>query len=64
MIEECHSTVYSGISNATFSLFDFRVVMSVTISAKEKKTKFGSFLPSVVCRKVHVLCMLFVFVGV
>jgi hypothetical protein len=42
---------------------EFPVVMSVTISAK-KKTMFGSSLPLVVCRRVHVLFTLFVFVCV
>jgi len=41
---------------------EFPVVMSVTISAK--KTMFGSSLPIVVCRRVHVLFTLFVFVCV
>jgi len=38
----------------------FRVVMSVAISALE--TMFGSSWPPVVCRRAHVLFVLFVFV--
>ena len=41
---------------------EFRVVMSVTISAL--KTMFGSSLPPVVCRRAHVLFTLIVFVCV
>ena len=41
---------------------EFRVVMSVTISPM--KTMIGSSLPPVVCRRVHVLLTLFVFVYV
>jgi hypothetical protein len=42
---------------------EFRVVMSVTISAL-KRSIFSSYSPPVVCRRAHVVYTLFVFVCV
>ena len=47
------------MSNILFLRSEFRIVMSTAISAQN--TMFGSNLPPVVCRKAHVLSMLFVF---